>query len=91
MSTSSKIKGKKHSRKANLIANQDSHFKLKPYGLIRANVYSLDDKHIVDEVNKKHQRQLNKKIINEELYVETDSLQEEIDEEFKIITNGIQT
>jgi len=80
MSISSKIKGKKHSRKANLIANQDNHFKLKPYGSIRAKVYSLDDQHIVEEVNKKHQRQLNKKIINEELNIDTDFVQDEIDE-----------
>jgi hypothetical protein len=73
MSNSTKIKGRKSSKKYNLLAKLDYPVKMKPYGKTAGNrfKYADEEEHIVPEVNKKRIRQESKRLIKEEqLYEE---------------------
>lgn len=63
MSNSTKAKGKKMSKKDNVLAKRDLPVKMKPYGIKRGNTYTSNED-LVPEVTKKYARQVNKKEIN---------------------------
>jgi hypothetical protein len=69
MSNSTKIKGRKRSRKENLLAKLDHPVEMRPYGKAKGNRYTFadDEEQLVPEVNKKKERQKGKQIIHDGL------------------------